>query len=152
MYKRRGIITNTIALVLAFTMPMCCCALKNIFMPSNSCCSTTSQVVEDATACEMQSSCCSSESENSNSEKDKTPCSDDCGNCIQDTILTQDWSPPVDTIGTDIPDYFQSTIAELLVTATTTTSGSIHGPPKFDPHLLGYSSAPAIRGSLILQV
>jgi hypothetical protein len=101
----------------------------------------------------MESSCCSSESENSNNEEDNIPCSDDCGNCIQDTILTQNWTPPVDTIGTDIPDYFQSTIAfAALVATTATTSGSIHDPSKYDPHLLGYSSAPAMRGSLILQV
>lgn len=153
MYKRRGIITNTIAVVLAFTMPMCCCALMNIFMPSNSCCSTTLQVVEDTTTCETKSSCCNSQSEKSNTNnEDKTPCSDDCGNCIQDTILSQDWSPPVDTIGTDIPDFFQTTIALAELFNSTTTSGSIHGPPRFNPHLLGYSSAPAMRGSLILQV
>lgn len=153
MYRRRGIITNTIALVLAFTLPMCCCALKNLFTSSGSCCSTSLQVLEDAATCETKSSCCSSQSEDSNNkEEDKTPCGDDCGNCIQDTILTQDWTPPVDTIGSDIPDFFQPTIAIAELFTPTTASGSIHGPPKFDPHLLGYSSAPAMRGSLILQV
>ena len=154
MYKRRGIITNTIAMALAFTMPMCCCALKSMLTSGDSCCSPTSQIVEDTSLCETKSSCCTSSTEQSNTnDEDKTPCGDDCGNCIQDTILSQDWSPPVDTIGTDIPDCFQSTIAfDALKTTTTMTSGSIHGPPKFDPHLLGYSSAPAMRGSLILQV
>ena len=154
MYRRRGIITNTIALVLAFTMPMCCCALKSMLTSGDSCCTVVSQIVDSDTACETQSSCCNSSSEQSNTnDKDKTPCGDDCANCIQDTILSQDWSPPVDTIGTDIPDYFKSTIAFAdLVTSPITTSGSIHGPPRFDPHLLGYSSAPSMRGSLILQV
>ena len=154
MYKQRGIITNTIALVLAFTMPMCCCALKSMLGPSASCCSVTSQVVEDAATCETQSSCCNSFSKQSNTnDEDTTPCGDDCANCIQDTILSQDWTPPVDTIGTDIPDFFQPTIAFAnLVIPTTATTGSIHGPPRFYPHLLGYSSAPSMRGSLILQV
>ena len=154
MYRRRGIITNTIAMVLAFTMPMCCCALKSMLTTGDSCCTTTLQVVVDDASCETQLSCCSSPSEQSNTnDEDKTPCGDDCANCIQDTILSQDWTPPVDTIGTDIPDYVQSTIAIAdLMTLSTTTSGSIHGPPRFDSHLLGYSSAPAMRGSLILQV
>ncbi len=153
MYRRRGIITNTIALVLAFTMPVCCCALKSMLTSGDSCCTVVSQLVDSDTACETQSSCCNSSSEQSNTnDKDKTPCGDDCANCIQDTILTQDWSPPVDTIGTDIPEFFQTTIAIAELLTPTTTSGSIHGPPRFDSHLLGYSSAPAIRGSLILQV
>jgi len=47
--------------------------------------------------------------------------------------------------------------APFFVTDSSTSvnqyvANAAHGPPKFEPYTLGFSSAPPIRGSLILQV
>ncbi len=83
-------------------------------------------------------------------ETDSEPCNGDCGCTIKGTIYVQDWHPPVDLFGTATPEPFfvQCPIFSLNQDAITFA----HGPPKYDPHHLGFSGAPAIRGTLILEV
>ena len=83
-------------------------------------------------------------------ESDSHPCNGDCGCTIKGTIYVQDWSPPVDLFGTETPAQFYVDPAILAVKRDANTFA--HGPPKYNSSILGFSSAPPIRGTLILEV
>jgi hypothetical protein len=52
--------------------------------------------------------------------------------------------------GVDTPALFFIEIQSHQVSRCATSFA--HGPPKYDPHNLGFSGAPPIRGTLILEV
>ncbi len=144
MYHRRGILTNFLALALAFTMPLCCCLVNTTTGAETTCCT---EVVEVKSCCQ-QPSCCNEES--SEQEKESSPCCDDCGCTIIGVTFTTEWTPPVDLFGIDAPTPFF--INDCSSSTNQYVANAVHGPPKFEPYKLGFSSAPPIRGSLILQV
>jgi len=139
MYQRRGILTNLIAVVLAFTMPLCCCIIRTATSATDSCCAV--EVVETT-------SCCQEQSPEQESEND--PCCNDCGCTIKGTIFTQNWTPPIDLFGVDAPTHFF--VLNDVLGVDKCVAHAIHGPPKYNPHILGFSGAPPMRGSLILEV
>ena len=146
MYQRHGILTNLMAVVLVLTMPLCCCIVKTATGSLSTCCAT--EVIEVTSCCQKQNTyCVTDQNEKQNTE---TPCEGDCGCTIKGTFFTPEWTPPVDLIGADTPaPFFISVDVAILELGVT---NAIHGPPKFNPSKLGFSSAPAIRGALILQV
>ncbi len=83
-------------------------------------------------------------------DSDSAPCDGDCGCTVKGTVYVQDWSPPVDLFGVDTPAPFFVDNANLAIEQNAISFA--HGPPKYDPHILGFSSAPPIRGTLILEV
>ena len=139
MYKRHGFFTNMIAMVLALTMPLCCCVVNTVSGTTVACSSFSVQ--EDQTP-----SCCSQQG----NEEEPEPYCGDCGCTIKGTIFVQDWAPPVDLFGVDTPALFFIEIQSHQVSRCATSFA--HGPPKYDPHNLGFSGAPPIRGTLILEV
>ncbi len=133
-----------IALILAFSMPLCCCVVNTASGATYACNSITEQ--PDLFCCQkIEKSCCPQDNED-----EPEPYCGDCGCTIKGTIFVQDWTPPVDIIGADAPAPFftyysiPSSDQEAITFA--------NGPPKYDPHILGFSSAPPIRGTLILEV
>jgi hypothetical protein len=56
----------------------------------------------------------------------------------------------MDAFGVDAPIPFF--VTDISLSLKQYVANAAHGPPKFKPHILGFSSAPPIRGSLILQV
>ena len=147
MYQRHGILTNLMATVLVFTMPLCCCIVKTATGASQSCCAV--ELIETSSCCQQKQKTCDMV-QTSEQEPENTPCDGDCGCTIKGTFFTQQWTPPVDHIGTDTPAPFFVSID--LIALDQYVANKIHGPPKFDSYLLGFSSAPPMRGSLILQV
>ena len=149
MYHRHGLMTNMIAMVLVFTMPLCCCIVRTATGATDSCCSTNTQEEITSSCCQkVQKSCC--ENERSKEEQGNESCNGGCGCTFKGMIFVQNWSPPVDTFGVDTPAPFVIEFHILQASHNATTFA--HGPPKFSPHHLGNSSAPPIRGSLILEV
>ncbi|MBC8201864.1 MAG: hypothetical protein H8E86_07425 [Planctomycetes bacterium] len=148
MYKRYGILTNMIAIVLIFTMSICCCIVNTATgsMASSYC---TVEVTETKPCNEQASSCCQKQPV-SEEDSENEPCCEECSCVIVGAIFTQNWVPPVDLIGVDTPTpFFKINIA---VRADQHVADAIHGPPKYDQHTLGYSSTPSMRGVVILQV
>ena len=94
----------------------------------------------------FETSCCSQQ------DTEEEPGSDfcGCGCAIKGTVFVQDWTPPVDLIGKNTPAPFFVNHAILAAKQDAITFA--HGPPKYDSHILGFSSAPPIRGTLILEV
>ena len=146
MYQRHGILTNLMAMVLVFTIPLCCCIIKTATGASQSCCAT--ELIETTSCCQEQKTC--NTVQTSEQESENAPCDGDCRCTVKGTLFTPQWSPPVDLFGTDVPAPFF--VAVDLFALNLNDANKIHGPPKFEPYLLGFSSAPPIRGSLILQV
>jgi len=134
-----------IALVLAFSMPLCCCVVNTASGATDACDSITGQKEQVQSCCQKIEKTCCPQQEN----EEESDCAD-CGCTIKGTILVQDWSPPVDAIGKDAPTPFFADHAFLSVEQVAITCA--HDPPKYDPHILGFSSAPPIRGTLILEV
>ena len=146
MYQRRGILTNLLAIVLAFSMPLCCCIVETTTgISSTSCCVV--KVVEVASCCE-QPTC--SEDSSSKQRSKQGPCGDECTCTIKGTFFTQQWTLPVDLFGVDAPTPFF--VYNDILGCDQHTAKVAHSPPKYDPSLLGFSSAPSMRGVLILQV
>ena len=139
MYKKHSIFTNMIALVLALTLPLCCCVVKTAAGAADACNSITNQE-------EQVQSCCPQQ----DNEEEPEPYCGDCGCTIKGTIFVQDWAPPVDLIGKEAPAPFFT--KQLFLTIVQDAITYAHGPPKYDSHILGFSSAPPIRGTLILEV
>jgi hypothetical protein len=139
MYKRHGFFTNMIAMVLALTMPLCCCIVNTASGSTDACSSIAVQ--------EKQAPSCCSQQENG---EEPEPCFGDCGCIIKGTIFVQDWTPPVDLFGVDTPAPFFIETQNHLTSRWATSFA--HGPPKYFQHNLGFSGAPPIRGTLILEV
>ncbi len=145
MYKRHGILTNLVAMVLTLTMPLCCCLVNTTTGAETTCCAV--EVVEVESCCQ-QNSCCNEQP--AEQEKDGSPCCDECGCTIIGAIFTAEWSPPVDVFGVDTQTPFF--VTDTSLSENQYVANAAHGPPKCEPYILGFSSAPPIRGSLILQV
>ncbi len=145
MYKRRGLLTNLLALVLTLTMPICCCLVNATTGAETTCCAVEVAEVE---SCCQQKSCCNEQP--AEQEKDSSTCCDECGCIIIGVIFPAEWSPLIDFFGVDAPAPFFVTDSSTSVNQY--VANAAHGPPKFEPYTLGFSSAPPIRGSLILQV
>ena len=146
MYQRHGILTNLMAMLLVFTIPLCCCIVKTATGASQSCC--TIELIETTSCCQQQKTC--NTVQTSEQESKNAPCDSDCRCTVKGTLFTAQWSPPVDLFGTNVLAPFFITVD--LFALNQNDANKIHGPPKIEPHLLGFSSAPPIRGSLILQV
>ncbi len=150
MYKRHGILANLVVMVLIFTMPLCCCIVKSASGSTGSCCSTAVQEVSTSCCKQIQKPCSQNMNQGEEEESESEPCNGDCRCTIKGTIYVQDWTPPVDLYGTDAPTPFFVNNTALAVEQVAITFAN--GPPKYDPHTLGFSSAPPIRGTLILEV
>lgn len=147
MYKRHSIFTNMIAMVLAFTMPLCCCIVNTASGATDACSSVSVQDEQDSSCCnKVVISCCSQQ----DNEEEPEPYCGDCGCTIKGTIFVQDWTPPVDLFGVDTPSPFFIETQNHQVSRCATSFA--HGPPKYFQHNLGFSGAPPIRGTLILEV
>jgi hypothetical protein len=134
------------AMVLVFTMPLCCCIVKTATGASQSCCVV--EKIETTSCCQQQKTCDMVQS--SEQEPENTPCDGDCGCTIKGAFFTPQWTPPVDIIGVDSPTPFF--VAFDIVAVNQNVAHKIHDPPTYKPYLLGFSGAPPMRGSLILQV
>ena len=147
MIRRNGLILKTVAIVLACTMPICCCFFNTISGGGSSCCST-----------EKTASCCPQPSVEWLDEllgpiEQEQPIEESCGGtcCVKGFVLTQNWTPPVDFIGSDLPAFLlQDAFVDSFLLST--SSISMHPPPLIDINLLGYSNAAPLRGAVILQV
>ncbi len=134
-----------ITLVLAFTMPLCCCIVNTATGATDACSSITGQEEQMASCCQkIEKSCCSQQ----DTEEEPDCCG--CSCAIKGTIFVRDWTPPVDLIGKNTPAPFFVNHAILAAKQDAITFA--HGPPKYNSHILGFSSAPPIRGTLILEV
>jgi hypothetical protein len=146
MYKRHGILTNMIAIVLTITMSICCCIVKTATGSTTSCCTVE---IAETKSCNQQTPSCCQKQPAPEEDSENEPCCEEC-NCITvGTILTQNWAPPTDLIGVDTPALF---FTINIFGVDQYVANAIHGPPKYDPHILGFSSAPSMRGVVILQV
>lgn len=149
MYKRHCLFTNMVAMVLALTMPLCCCIVNTASGTTKACSSSSVQEEQSQSCCKKVVLSCCDQQENEN-EEEPSPYCGDCGCTIKGTIFAQDWAPPVDFIGVDTPTPFFVDTPTLHVDLAATSFA--HGPPKYEPHNLGFSGAPPIRGTLILEV
>jgi hypothetical protein len=147
MYQRHGILTNIMAVVLVFTMPLCCCIVKTATGADSSCCAV--EIVETESCCQQQQKTCGIE-QSSEQGHEQAPCDGDCGCTIKGTFITPEWTPPVDVIGFETPTPFFAYADYIL--SDQYVAHAIHGPPKFESYRLGFSGAPPMRGALILQV
>ena len=138
--RRRGLIHRFIALLIAAAMPLCCCVIN----AGGSCCIP----VEDAPVVEVQS-CCASEhcqTDRSNPPIEQAPCDEmDCKCCLKAPANSTDWTPPVDTIGADLPEYALATACDPGGTGTWTTEAWPDPPPNS-------GGVATLRGLVILQV
>ena len=146
MYKRHGILTNTIAIVLTFTMSICCCIVNTATGSTASCCTVE---ITETKSCNQQASSCCQKQPVSEGDTENEPCCEGCSCTIVGTIFTQNWAPPIDLIGVDTPALF---FTINIFGVDQYVANAIHGPPKYDQHILGYSSAPLMRDVVILQV
>ncbi|GEM_PF-2198515 len=152
MYKRHGILTNLVAMVLIFTMPICCCIVNSATGLEDSCCSISIQEESNNSSCyPIQVSCCNQISEGGEENPDSEPEHCNCCSMIKGTIHVPNWSPPIDLFGKSIPNSFflDQSIFSLQKDAKVMWA---HGPPKWTSHILGFSNAPPIRGTLVLEV
>ena len=151
MYNRPSILTNFVAMVLVFTMPLCCCIVKSATGEDSTCCTVVVQEESTTSCCkEIQTSCCQNLTQDEEKPSDSEPCNGDCGCIIKGTIFVQDWTPPIDHFGAESPAPFF--VEHAIHAATNEVTPFANGPPRFKPHILGYSSAPPIRGTLVLEV
>ena len=143
MLYKRGILIRTIALVLACAMPLCCCVLNAVTGELNSGCSE----IETASCCLAVVS----NHESPDQDKGEQESCDGYSCRIKGLVLDSNWTVPVDLIGSDIPLFLQE---DNFCNATNGSIASIELPP---PELvkittLGNSSAPSMRGAVILEV
>ncbi|MBT4584955.1 MAG: hypothetical protein HOC93_07745 [Phycisphaerae bacterium] len=146
MYKRHSILTNMIAIVLTVTMSICCCIVKSATGSTTSCCTVK---IAETNSCNQQTPSCCQKQPAPEEDSENEPCCEECSCTTVGIILTQNWTPPIDLIGVDAPTLF---FTINIFGVDRHVAYAIHGPPKYDPHILGYSSAPSMRGVVILQV
>jgi hypothetical protein len=135
-----------VAMVLAFTMSICCCVIKTATGSTDSCCTVE---IAETELCDQQISSCCQKKPVPEEDSENEPCCEECSCTTVGIILTQNWTPPIDLIGVDAPALF---FTINIFGADQYVANAIHGPPKYDQHILGYSSAPLMRDVVILQV
>ncbi|MCH2140609.1 MAG: hypothetical protein MK100_06190 [Phycisphaerales bacterium] len=136
--SRHGVVQRCILLLLAAAMPLCCCVMRSMATVST----------HDAAPVAM--SCCSQAAAPCDSD-DSSPLPDEpigCGGscCIKAPISVNDWTPPVDAIGT--PLILVAVQPDTAFTQTISIRQFPHGPP---PGPWG-QSAPPLRHATILQI
>jgi len=143
MLHRQHNLMKTIALVLAFTMPFCCCAVNAVAGEPDSCCEKIEVVSCCETTASTQSSPCDQEEEEKSCE--------DCSCCIKGLVLDSDWSVPNDLIGSERPMFMRN---GFISNAIQLSLATIELPPPQSVKIttLGNSSAPSMRGAVILEV
>ena len=151
MYHRHGIFTHMMAMVLVFTMPLCCCIVKTATGAPSSCCATEVAVtiVDDTSCCQKQKTSCVAE-EKTDDGSENVPCDGDCGCTIKGAVATPQWTAPIDIIGANTPAPFFATLD--LFSNDQRIMAVSHGPPVPNISKIGYSNAPPLRGAIILQV
>ena len=143
MLHRQHNLMKTIALVLAFTMPFCCCVVNAVAGEPDSCC----EKIEVVSCCETTAS---TQDSPCNQKEEKKSC-EGCSCCIKGLVLDSDWSVPNDLFGSErsmfMHDGFVSNAIQLSV-------ATIELPPPQSVKIttLGNSSAPSMRGAIILEV
>ena len=148
MFNRFPNLTRSIALLLAFTVPFCCCIVGAVAGESDGCCMSLNV-----------KPCCKAQSvdwleeylDNVAPEQDEP--SDSCKGrscCIKGFTLSDGWSPPCDTIWKTI--LFDCVHINLFRQLSDRNSLQTHPPPKICISQLGFSDAPSIRSAVILQV
>ena len=148
MFNRLPNLTRCIALLLAFTMPFCCCIVGAIAGDSDACCMT----LNVKPCCKAQSVDWLEEYLEDVAPEQEEP-SDSCKGmscCIKGFTLVDSWSPPCDTFGTVI--QFDCAYVILFTQLSERDSQQTHPPPKICISQLGFSDAPSIRSAVILQV
>ena len=127
------------ALILVVAMPMCCCVLN--VAAGSSCCDPSPKI--------ERISCCSPvscESEPAEATPVELPCvGDDCQCCLKAPSLVENWTPPVDSFGTDLMTPHWVVGQERSSQDRTAVCHSSLPPPWPD------DSGP-VRGQTILQI
>ena len=138
-HSRRGLMHRFTAIILVVAMPLCCCVLN--VAAGVSCCDPAPQV--------EVISCCSGpacDSESTEPVHDELPCTgEDCQCCLKAPISIQNWTPPVDTIGTILMTAEMTPDGSLPSFKLTATLHGHHPPPQPE------DSGP-VRGPTIIQV
>ena len=138
---------KTIAIMLAFAMPICCCFATAFAGGTSSCCTAS----ESTTVCSQQTVDWLDDLLGPLEEQEEQDSCDGMSCCIKMCSPTQDWVPPLDTIGQDLPTFLiQHAIVDAFVLSD--ASVRLHPPPLIEFNLLGNSNAPSLRGAVILQV
>ncbi len=149
MFNRLSNLTRSITLLLAFTMPFCCCAVGLVSGTGGTCCTTLNT-----------KQCCNQQSVDwledyladvapaDQESQDKSCKGMSC--CIKGFTPSDNWSPPCDTVGTAI--QFDYVYTNMFAELSERGSLQIHPPPKIPISQLGFSDAPSIRRAVILQV
>lgn len=148
MFNRFPNLTRTIALILAFTMPFCCCIVGAISGDGDACCMT----VNVKPCCNAQPVDWLEEYLADVAPEQEEP-SDSCKGmscCIKGFTLSDNWTPPCDTIGEVI--HFNFVYINMFTQLSERDSLQTRPPPKICISQLGFSDAPSIRSAVILQV
>ena len=127
------------AMILVVAMPLCCCVLN--VAAGVSCCDPAPQI--EVVSCCSSQSC---ESEPAEPVHEELPCTgEDCQCCLKAPASIQNWTPPVDTIGTYVMTLEIGSDGMLSCCQKASALHCHHPPPIPD------DSAP-VRGQIILQV
>lgn len=143
MLHKQHNLMRTIALVLAFTMPFCCCFVNAVAGESNSCC----EKIEVVSSFETADSTQSSHSDHEKEEKSHEGCS--C--CIKGLVLESKWSVPNDLFGSELPLFMHDHLISNVLQQSVTIR-ELPPPQRVKIAMLGNSSAPSIRGVIIIEV
>ena len=143
MLHKQHNLMKTIALVLAFTMPFCCCVVNAVAGKPDSCCEKIEVVSCCETAASTQSSPC-------DQEEEKKSC-EGCSCCIKGLVLDSNWSVPNDLFGSERPMFMHDGFVPNAIQLSIAT---VELPPlqRVKITTLGNSSAPSMRGVIILEV
>ncbi len=148
MFNRFPNLTRTIALLLAFTMPFCCCIVGAIAGDGDACCMT----LNVKPCCKAQSVDWLEEYLEDVVPEQEEP-SDSCKGmscCIKGFTLSDNWSPPCDMFGKAI--HFDCVYTKMVTQLSECNALQTRPPPKICISQLGFSDAPSIRSAVILQV
>ena len=127
------------ATILVVAMPLCCCVLN--VAAGVSCCDPAPQI--EVVSCCTAQSC---ESQSAEPVHEELPCTgEDCQCCLKAPTSIQNWTPPVDTIGTILMTA-EMTSEEMLPPLKRTAALHGHHPPPWP------EDSGAVRGQIILQV
>ena len=143
MLHKQHNLMKTIALALAFTMPFCCCILNAVAGEPDSCCEKIEVVSCCETTASTQSSPCDQEEEEKSCEG--------CSCCIKGLVLDSNWSVPNDLFGSERPLFMHDGFISNAIQPSVATI-ELPPPQRVKITTLGNSSAPSMRGAIILEV